>query len=634
MIKKLAAYIGEYKKSTILTPIMVTLESLTEILIPLLMAGLIDKGIDRGDMGMTTRYGVILLAAAFLALFFGVSSGRFAAVSSAGFAKNLRQAMFYKVQTYSFSNIDRFSTASIVTRLTTDVSNVQNAFQMLTRIAFRAPALLIFALIASFRIDAEMSMIFVCVLPLLGLGMFLIIRKVYPIFNTVFRNYDRLNNVVQENLYAIRVVKSYNRQEHETEKFKKMSGAIYGDFVKAEKLMMLSMPLMQFCMYGCILLISWLGARAIVASGNDAALGLSTGELLSLITYVMQILMSLMMISMIFVMLTMAKASGDRIVEILDEESDIRNPQNPIFQVSDGSVVFEDVSFRYARPHGGDSKAEESGETEKAEQNVCSQGAAVCHDGCGHGDSGGDADGQEEQHQRQDALKHINLEIKSGETVGILGGTGSSKSTLVQMIPRLYDVTSGSVKVGGVDVREYDLDSLRKEVAMVLQKNVLFSGTIKENLRWGNENATDEELERVCKLACADEFINQFEKGYDTYIEQGGSNVSGGQRQRLCIARALLAHPKILILDDSTSAVDMKTDALIRKAFAEEIPDTTKIIIAQRVASVQDADKIVILNNGSIEAVGTHEELLASNEIYQEVYQSQNKSGLDEGGAA
>ena len=589
MIKKLSAYIGEYMAATILTPLMVTLEAVMEILIPLIMADLIDKGIDTGNMSAITRYGLLLLGAALLALAFGVLSGRFAAVSSSGFAKNLRQAMFYKVQTYSFSNIDHFSTASIVTRLTTDVSNIQNAFHMMTRIAFRAPAMLIFALIASFRIDAEMSMIFVAVLPVLGLGMFLIIRKVYPIFNTVFRSYDKLNNVVQENLYAMRVVKSYNRQEHETEKFRKMSGAICKDFVTAEKNMMLAMPLMQFCMYTCILLISWLGARAILASGNDAALGLSTGELLSLITYVMQILMSLMMISMIIVQLTMAKASGDRIVEILEEERDIQNPEHPVHEVKDGSVAFDHVSFAYGKCDG---------------------------------------------HRGQNALSDICLEIRSGETVGILGGTGSSKSTLVQMIPRLYDVTGGRVLVGGVDVREYDMETLRKQVAMVLQKNVLFSGTIKENLRWGNENASDEELQRVCRLACADEFIQDMEQGYDTMIEQGGTNVSGGQRQRLCIARALLAHPKILILDDSTSAVDMKTDALIRRAFSEEIPDTTKIIIAQRVASVQDADKIVVLDDGKIAAVGTHEELLATNAIYQEVYQSQNRTGLEEGGVA
>lgn len=582
MVKKLMSYIGEYKKATILTPLTVMVEAILEIIIPLYMASLIDKGIDAGDMGETVKYGVMLLVFALVALGFGVLSGRFAAVASCGFAKNLREGMFHKVQEYSFSNIDHFSTASIVTRLTTDVSNVQHAFLMITRTAFRSPAMLIFALVASFRIDAEMSMIFLGIIPILGIGLFLIIKKVSPIFHKVFGNYDKLNNVVQENLYAVRVVKAFNRQQHETEKFKNMSGGIYNDFVKAEKLMSFNMPLMQTCMYACILLIAWMGARAIVASGNDAALGLSTGELLSLITYVMQILMSLMMLSMIFVMVTMAKASGERIVEILEEESDIVNPENPVYEVADGSIEFENVSFSYARESG------------------------------------------------RPVLENINLNIKSGETVGILGGTGSSKSSLVQLIPRLYDAAEGSVKVGGKDVRQYDIESLRKEVAMVLQKNVLFSGTIKENLRWGNENATDEELVHACKLACADEFIQGFEKGYDTYIEQGGTNVSGGQRQRLCIARALLRKPKILILDDSTSAVDMKTDALIRKAFAEEIPDTTKLIIAQRVASVQDADKIIVMDDGKITAVGTHEELLESSDIYREVYESQNKKGFGE----
>ncbi len=586
MIRKLAQYIGQYKVPAILTPIMVVLEVVMEIVIPLLMARLIDEGIEQGDMGVIGRYGIILVVAAILALAFGALAGRTAAVASAGFAKNLRQGMYYKVQEYSFSNIDRFSTASIVTRLTTDVTNVQNAFQMITRVAFRSPGMLIFALVAAFMIDGSLAMIFVAVTPILAIGLGLIIRNVHPIFTRVFRNYDKLNNVVQENLYGIRVVKSYNRQDFETEKFKGMSGGIYKDFVKAEKLLAMNMPLMQFCMYVCILLISWLGAQAIIASENNADIGLSTGELTSLITYIMQILMALMMMSVVFVMITMAKASGERIVEILNEESDLHNPEEPVYQVEDGSIDFEHVNFSYAR---------------SADRNV---------------------------------LDDINLHIKSGETVGILGGTGSSKSSLVQLIPRLYDVTSGAVKVGGVDVRCYDLESLRKEVAMVLQKNVLFSGTIKENLRWGNENASDEEIVRVCNLACASEFIEKFEDGYDTYIEQGGSNVSGGQRQRLCIARALLRKPKILILDDSTSAVDMKTDALIRKAFAEEIPDTTKIIIAQRVASVQDADKIIVLDDGKITAVGNHSQLMESSEIYREVYQSQNKTGFEEGGEA
>ena len=588
MIKKLCAYVGEYKNMTILTPVLVMLEVIMDIAIPLLMAQLIDQGIENGDMGQITKYGMILLSAAFLALAFGALAGKTAAIASAGFASNLRQAMYYRVQGFSFSNIDHFSTASIVTRLTTDVTNVQMAFQMLTRMAVRSPGMLVFSLVAAFRIDAKMSLIFFGVIPILGLGLFIIMTSVHPIFDRVFKNYDKLNNVVQENLYGVRVVKSFNRQKYETEKFQQMSGGIYQDFVKAEKMLALNAPLMQFCMYACTLLIAWLGAKAVIASGNDAAIGLSTGELLSLITYVMQILMSLMMLSMVFVMLTLARASGERIVEILNEESDIHNPENPVYEVKDGSVTFDHVNFAYGRGKG----------------------------------------------KGRNALDDICLEIKSGETVGILGGTGSSKSTLVQMIPRLYDVAEGAVRVGGVDVRDYDLDALRKEVAMVLQKNVLFSGTIKENLRWGDEHATDEELVRVCKLACADEFISKMEHGYDTHIEQGGSNVSGGQRQRLCIARALIAKPKILILDDSTSAVDMKTDAMIRKAFAEEIPETTKIIIAQRVASVQDADKIIIIDEGKIVDVGTHEELLKVSQIYREVYESQNKTGLGEGGEA
>ena len=589
MIKKLSAYIGEYKLQTVLTPVLVMLEVIMDIGIPLIMADLIDQGIEQGNMDVILKYGVLLLAAALLALLFGALSGRTAAVASNGFAKNLRRAMYYKVQEYSFSNIDHFSTASIVTRLTTDVSNVQMAFQMLTRVAVRSPGMLIFSFAAAYKIDPKMCLIFLGNIPVLLIGLAFIMKFVHPIFNRVFKNYDKLNNVVQENLYAVRVVKSFNRQNFETEKFQTMSGGIYKDFVKAEKMMAFVSPLMQLCMYTCILLISWIGAKAVIASGNNADLGLSTGELMSLVTYTMQILMSLMMLGMIFMMLTMARAAGNRIVEILDEESDITSPESPVMEVSDGSVAFENVDFAYKKGEG---------------------------------------------HTGRNALDGISLEIRSGETVGILGGTGSSKSTLVQMIPRLYDVTSGSVKVGGVDVRDYDLETLRKQVAMVLQKNVLFSGTIKENLRWGDPDATDADIERVCRLACADEFIRQMPDGYDTHIEQGGTNVSGGQRQRLCIARALIAKPKILILDDSTSAVDMKTDAMIRKAFAEEIPDTTKIIIAQRVASVQDADKIVILDDGRIAAVGTHEELLETSDIYREVYESQNKTTLGEGGAA
>ncbi|MCI8348369.1 MAG: ABC transporter ATP-binding protein [Firmicutes bacterium] len=579
MIKKLLTYVKEYKKTALITPVLVLTEVVLEILIPLIMAELIDKGIDNGSMPDIIKYGIALLISALMALVFGVAAGRTASVASSGFARNLRGAMYDHVQEFSFANIDKFSTASIVTRLTTDVSNVQIAFQMCTRIAMRAPGMLIFALIAAFRIDAQLSMVYIGILPILGIGLFILIKIVYPIFNRVFKTYDKLNNVVQENLYGMRVVKSFNRQDHEIEKFKKTSGEIYVDFSKAEKTMAFNMPLMQFCMYASMLLISWFGARAIVASGNDAALGLSTGELISLITYAMQILVSLMMISMIFVMFTMARASGERIVEILNEESSLHDPENPVFEVADGSIDFENVHFRYGKT------------------------------------------------KNKDVLDDINLHIKSGQTIGIIGATGSAKSSLVQLIPRLYDVTEGSVKVGGIDVRDYHIESLRNQVAVVLQKNTLFSGTIAENLRWGNENATDDELKHACKLACADEFIESFENGYDTYIEQGGSNVSGGQKQRLCIARALLKKPKILILDDSTSAVDTKTDAVIRQAFRSEIPDTTKIIIAQRIASVQDADQIIVLDDGHLADVGSHEGLMKNSDIYREVYESQNKGG-------
>ena len=585
MIKKLSKYVGKYKKYAIITPVLVTLEALMEIFIPLLMAQLIDKGIDAGNMGEITKYGIVLLGAALLTMTFGVLAGKTAPMASAGFAKNLRQAMYYKVQEFSFANIDKFSTGSIVTRLTTDVTNVQQAFQMIIRITVRAPGMLLFALIAAFSVNHKLSLVFLAVLPVLGLGMFIIIQKVYPLFNKIFRTYDKLNNVVQENLYAVRVVKSFNRQEHENEKFGKVSGTIYKDFSRAEKTMSFIMPLMQGCMYTCMLLISWIGARMIIAGGNDAAMGLTTGQLMSMITYTMQILMSLMMISMIFAMMTMAKASGERIVEILDEESEIRNPENPVMEVKDGSIDFVNTGFRYS----SESEGEGSG-TKKI-------------------------------------LDDIDLHIDSGMTVGIIGATGSSKSSLVQLIPRLYDVSEGAVKVGGVDVRDYDVETLRNQVAMVLQKNVLFSGTISENLRWGNENAAEEEIRHACKVACADEFIEKFEDGYDTYIEQGGTNVSGGQKQRLCIARALLKKPKILILDDSTSAVDMKTDALIRKAFASELPDTTKIIIAQRISSVQDSDMIIVMDDGHVSDCGTHAELMETSEIYREVYESQNRKG-------
>lgn len=579
MIKILMKSIREYKRDSILTPFFVSLEVVMEVIIPLLMAMLIDYGIDGKDLGYIWRMGIFLVVSAMISLLFGALSGKFAASASAGFAKNLRKDMYYNVQNFSFANIDKFSTASIVTRLTTDITNVQNSYQMIIRMAVRSPIMLIFSMIMAFGINVRMACIFLCAIPILGVGLWLIMTRAHPIFERVFNTYDKLNNVVQENLHGIRVVKSYVREEHEDGKFKKISGSIYSDFSKAEKLLAFNMPLMQFCMYACMLLVSWFGARAIIASGNNPAAGMSTGQLMSLITYAMQILMSLMMLSMVFVMITMSRASAERIVEILTEESSLKNGEQPIMEVKDGSVEFRDVNFSYADD----------------EHKLC--------------------------------LKNVNLKIKSGETVGIIGGTGAAKTTLVQLIPRLYDVTSGSLLVGGRDVRSYDLETLRDQVAMVLQKNVLFSGTIKENLRWGNESATDEELIHACKLAQADEFVRSFPNQYDTYIEQGGSNVSGGQKQRLCIARALLKKPKILILDDSTSAVDTRTDAMIRKAFTEEIPHTTKFIIAQRISSVQDADKIIVMDGGNIQDVGTHEELLAGSYIYREVYESQVKGG-------
>ena len=579
MIKKLSHSIREYKKNSILTPVYVTLEVVMEVIIPLLMADLIDYGIDAGNLPYIIKMGILLLIAAMVSLLFGVMAGNQAAAASAGFAKNLRQDMYYKVQTYSFSNIDRFSTASIITRLTTDVTNVQNAYQMLIRIAVRSPIMLIFSLIAAFRIDSQLSLIFLGCVPILGVGLWIIMQHAHPIFERVFKTYDKLNGVVQENLRGIRVVKSFVREDFEEKKFGTISERIYHDFSKAEKTVSFNMPLMQLCMYSCMILISWFGARAVVASGNNPSAGLSTGELMSLFSYATQILGSLMSLSMVIVTLTISRASAERIVELLTEESSLKNPASPIEAVPDGSITFENVSFQY---------------TEAAEKPV---------------------------------LSNINLSIRSGETVGIIGGTGSAKSSLVQLIPRLYDVSAGTVCVGGIDVRQYDIEALRHEVSMVLQKNVLFSGTIKENLRWGNKTATDEELIHACQLAQADDFIRQFPEGYDTYIEQGGSNVSGGQKQRLCIARALLSHPKILILDDSTSAVDTRTDALIRKAFLEEIPDTTKLIITQRISSVQDADKIIVLDDGKISAVGTHEELLKESSIYREVYTSQQKGG-------
>ena len=576
MIKRLSQCIREYKKDSILSPLYVLVESLLDVAIPFVMAGLIDKGIEAGNMSMILRYGAILVGFALVALTFGALSGRSCARATAGFARNLRHDMFHHLQVYSFSNIDKFSSAGLVTRLTTDVSNVQNAFMMIIRTLIRCPAMLIFAMVMSFRINHDISLIFLAVIPILGVGLYLIIKHVHPVFERVFKTYDRLNGVVQENLSGIRVVKNFVREDHEIEKFDTISGTIYKDFSLAERILALNSPLMQGCVYACMILVSWLGAKQIVI-GN-----MSTGNLMSFFTYIMQILSSLMMLSMVFVMITMSRASAERIVEVLDEESDITNCDNPVYEVKDGSVEFTDVSFSYAK---------------RPDKTV---------------------------------LDDIDLIIPSGQTVGIIGGTGSSKSSLVQLIPRLYDVTGGCVKVGGIDVRNYDLQTLRHNVAMVLQKNTLFSGTIKENLRWGNPDATDEELVHACRLAQADDFIRTFPDGYDTYIEQGGTNVSGGQKQRLCIARAILRKPKILILDDSTSAVDTKTDALIRQAFREEIPNTTKIIIAQRISSVMDADQIVVMDNGRIDACGTHEELLANNEIYREVYESQQKGGLEE----
>lgn len=577
MIKTLSRSLREYKKGSVLTILLSILEAALEITIPLCMAKIIDEGIDIGNMNAVWKYGMILLAFALFQLITGVLSAHIAARTSVGFCANLRQDMYDNVQTFAFSNIDKFSTASIVTRLTTDVTNIQNAYQMLIRMAIRGPVMLLFSMIVSFKINSTIAWIFLAVIPIMAFLLYLIIRKVNPIFNHVFQTYDELNNVVQENVRGIRVVKSFNREDYEISKFRSISERIYHYFTKGEKLIAFNSPIMQFFMYACMILISWIGAKAIVASGNNAALGMTTGDLTALLSYATQILTSLMMLSMVFVMITMSLASAQRIAEILNEKTDIQNSDNSVTTVKNGSISFENVDFVYAS---------------KADKKV---------------------------------LDHINLTISTGETVGIIGATGSAKSSLVQLIPRLYDVTGGTLTLGGVDVKKYDLDTLRSSVAMVLQKNELFSGTIKENLRWGNENATDEEIKHACHLACADEFIEAMPKQYDTYIEQGGNNVSGGQKQRLCIARALLKKPKVLILDDSTSAVDTKTDAAIQRAFAEYIPDTTKIIIAQRVSSVQNANKIVVLNDGKIDAVGTHKELLENCNIYREVYQSQVK---------
>lgn len=577
MTKTLLGILRECKRGSILTILLSVLEAAFEILIPLRMADLIDQGIEPGEMAAVWKLGTIILVFAVLQLLTGVLSAHVAAKTSVGFSANLRQDMYDNVQTFSFSNIDKFSTASIVTRLTTDVTNIQNAYQMLIRMAVRGPVMLVFSMIVSFRINTTIALIFLAVIPIMALLLLLIIRKVGPLFGRVFRTYDTLNNVVQENVRGIRVVKSFDQEDHEIKKFKGISQSIYEDFAAGERLLAFNSPIMQFFMYACMILISWIGAKAIVASGNSAALGMTTGDLTALFSYATQILMALMMLSMVFTMITISLASAHRIAEGLEEKTDIDNPTGAEMTVRDGSIRFEQVSFAYAA---------------KADKKV---------------------------------LRNIDLSIASGQTVGIIGGTGSSKSSLVQLIPRLYDVSSGRLLLGGVDVRKYDLDVLRNAVAMVLQKNELFSGTIKENLRWGNENATDEEIEEACRLACADEFIQSFPDKYDTYIEQGGANVSGGQKQRLCIARALLKNPKVLILDDSTSAVDTKTDASIQKSFAEFIPDTTKIIIAQRVSSVQHADLIVVMDEGKIVATGRHEELLKTCDIYREVYESQQE---------
>ena len=578
MIKKLTAYIGEYKKDTILTPVSVILEVLLEVLLPVLMASVIDNGVEAGNMDFVIKMGIVMLVVAMLSLLAGTLSGVFAARASMGFGRNLRKAMYDNIQDFAFRNIDHFSTAGLVTRMTTDVTNVQNAFQMIIRMFVRAPIMMVSALVMCVSISPRLSLIFLVALVFLGFVMSQIIRRAFPIFDELFRGYDKLNASVQENLTGIRVVKAYVREDYENEKFCKATKNLKDLNVHAERLVVMNQPVMQFTVYSCIMLISWFGAKMIVLDRS-----MTTGQLMSLFTYTMQILMSLMMISMVFVMVTMARSSAERIWEVLEEKSTLTNPKNPVYQVKDGSITFDHVQFSY------------------------SDDADKC------------------------VLRDINLTIQAGETIGIIGGTGSSKSTLVQLIPRLYDVLEGSVRVGGCDVREYDIETLRNEVSMVLQKNVLFSGTILENLRWGNKEASEAECRHACELAQAHEFIEKMPDGYHTYIEQGGTNVSGGQKQRLGIARALLKKPKILILDDSTSAVDTKTDALIRAAFAEEIPDTTKLIIAQRISSVEDADKILVLNEGAVVGFGNHKELLEENEIYRDIYELQQKgAGKDE----
>jgi ATP-binding cassette subfamily B protein len=571
MIKKIISYATEFKKDTILSPVYVALEVVMETIIPLLMATIIDNGVGKGNVKYVTVVGAAMLVVSFLSLAFGVLGGKHAAKASTGFARNLRRGMYYNIQNFSFSNIDKYSTAGLITRLTTDVTNVQNAFQMMIRMFIRAPFMLVSATAMCIYINPKLSIIFIGAIIFLGVILYFIMTRVHPYFVEVFKKYDDLNASVQENLTSIRTVKAYVREEHETSKFYKASEVLYKFFVRAEKLIIINAPAMQFTIYSCILLLSWLGAKMIVSNS------MTTGELMSLFAYTTNILMSLMFLSMIFVMVIMSKSSVERINEVLNEESDLANCENPIYEVKDGSITFKDVNFSYSK---------------KIENSV---------------------------------LEDVDIKINSGETIGIIGGTGSAKSTLVQLIPRLYDATKGSVEVGGVDVRNYDIETLRDEVSMVLQKNVLFSGTIKENLRWGNKEATDEDLIAACRQAQAEEFIETLPDKYDTHIEQGGTNVSGGQKQRLCIARALLKKPKILILDDSTSAVDTKTDALIRRAFKETIPDTTKIIIAQRISSVEEADRIIVLNDGKVDGFGTHDELLKTNDIYAEVYESQVK---------
>lgn len=576
MFKTLLKSVREYKRDSLLSPLFMIGEVAMEVLIPLLMAQLINNGINTGNMQYIIQMGLILTVLCIISLTSGMLSGKYAASAASGFAKNLRKDMYYNIQSFSFSNIDKFSTASIVTRLTTDVTNVQNAYQMLIRVAVRSPIMLISAFLMAFYLNSKLAIIFLVAIIILGGGLYIIIKTVYPIFQRVFKRYDKLNSVVQENLHGIRVVKSYVREDFEENKFKEISTSIFKDFVTTEKMAALMYPLMSFTINGSLLLLAWFGAKFIVKGD------MQVGDLMTLITYSGQILMSLIMFSMILVMLVISKASAERIVEILEEETDLKNNEAPKKDILTGDISFENVKFSYTN-----------------DENKC-------------------------------CLIDVNFDIKEGETVGIIGATGSSKTTLVQLIPRLYDVLDGKVLVSGEDVRNYDLETLRNSVAVVLQKNVLFSGTIKENLRWGNENATDEDIERVCKIACADEFIQKFENKYDTYIEQGGSNVSGGQKQRLCIARALLKKPKILILDDSTSAVDTKTDAFIREALKTEIPNTTKIIIAQRISSIKHADKIIVLDEGKVDAIGNHNELIQNNDIYREIYELQMKGGIEE----